>query len=75
MVEMESQGETWDDFVASEGSIDVEFDANYGIILAQPFTLWTTNRVYFPVGCEGLQWVASVSRHPDGQMTPHVGRS
>jgi len=31
---------------------------------ASGFTLWTKNRVYFPVCCEGYEYVGSAQRNP-----------
>ena len=53
--------------------LDVEFDDGFGGSEGKPFTLWTKNRVYFPVVYDGAEWVGSVSRHPDGKPTEHVG--
>ena len=54
-------------------SFDREFDDGYGAPEGGHFTLWTDKRVYFPVVYDGAEWVESVSRHPDGQPTEHVG--
>ena len=50
-----------------------EFDGGFGCSEGEPFTLWTTNRVYFPVVYDGAEWCASVSRNPDGKPTYHIG--
>ena len=39
----------------------------------QPFTLWTTNRVYFPICHNRWASVRSVARQPDGNITPYIG--
>ncbi len=68
-------GEGWGDVVSctlSEDELDVRFDDGYGCAEGKPFTLWTTNRVYFPTEYDGLEDVASVSRDPDGRPTDHV---
>jgi len=57
----------------SPEDLDEKFDPGYGGIEGLPFTLWTERRVYFPVVYDGLEWVASVSRNPDGKPTEHVG--
>jgi len=51
-----------------------EFDAGYGGSNGIPFTVWTAARVYFPVTYDGLEWVDSVARDPDGIPTGHIGR-
>ena len=74
--EMACYGETWQDVVActlSEAALDRKFDAGYGGPDGEPFTVWTAKRVYFPVTYDGAEWCASVSRHPDGQPTKHIG--
>jgi hypothetical protein len=75
-LEMEDVGEKWSDVVActlSEAELDVPFYIYYGALEGNPFTLWTTNRVYFPVQYDGAEWVASVSRIVDGVPTEHIG--
>lgn len=69
-------GETWDDVVGctlDDAGLDREFYGGYGLIEGAPFTLWTKRRVYFPASYDGLEWVSSVSRKPDGKPTHHVG--
>ena len=74
--ELENQNETWVDVVSCtllEKELDEEFDAGFGGVEGKPFTLWTHDRVYFPVCYDGAEWVASVSRLPDAVSTSHVG--
>jgi hypothetical protein len=74
--EFKAHGEDFDDVVQctlSETELDYEFDDSYGFENGMPFTLWTVNRVYFPVCYHGSEWVGSVSRHPDGRPTEHQG--
>lgn len=74
--EMNLQSETFDDVVEctlTEEELMVEFNGGYGGSEGKPFTLWTTNRVYFPVVYDGAEWVESVSRNPDGKPTRHLG--
>jgi hypothetical protein len=73
---MERRGESFQDIVDSTltlEQLDKEFDSSYGGTEGEPFTVWTTNRVYFPAQYDGSEWVASVARNPDGKTTPHVG--
>jgi hypothetical protein len=80
---MQRQGEWWDDVEAvalgpdpdtgHPGSLDCEFDSDFGAVEGCPFTVWTHARVYFPVEYDGSEGVASVSRHPDGHPTRHLG--
>jgi hypothetical protein len=76
--EMDKVGETFQDVVSctlTDKELLKEFDCcNYcGPGEGLAFTLWTSNRVYFPVACDGAEWVESVSRNPDGKPTDHVG--
>jgi len=76
--EMEWHDETLDDVVAAApelatGWLDDEFHNGYGSSEGCAFTVWTTHYVYFPGVYDGKEWVASVSRHPDGKPTKHVG--
>ena len=74
--EMEQQGETFEDVVEctlTDEELVVEFYDGFGGSEGKPFTLWTTNRVYFPVVYDGAEWVGSVSRNPDGKPTYHLG--
>lgn len=70
------QRETFADIVSNtmtEEDMDVKFSAGYGCAEGCPFTVWTSNRVYFPVNYDGSEWVDSVPRNPNGEETPHVG--
>ena len=49
--EMSNHNETFEDVVSStltEKELLKEFYDGYGCSEGEPFTLWTTNRVYFP---------------------------
>jgi len=74
---MSDYGETWMDVQSctlSEDDLDREFDDGFkGAPDGEPFTVWTHDRVYFPVMYDGSEWVASVSRYPDGVATRHIG--
>ena len=74
--EMKLHNETFDDVVEctlTKEELMVEFDSGFGGSEGAPFTLWTTNRTYFPVVYDGAEWVGSVSRNPDGKPTYHLG--
>lgn len=78
MIEFEMKGhqETFEDVVEctlSEEQLVKNFDCGYGGTEGEPFTVWTANRVYFPICYDGAEWVESVSRNPDGKPTPHFG--
>lgn len=73
---MEDNNETWSNVEAntlSEQQMDKEFHCGYGSPEGEPFTIWTKNRIYFPIQYDGLEWVSSVARHPDGKPTEHKG--
>ena len=86
--EMQDRGDSWDHVVSVAlpvapteryhpepipSSLDFEFDDGYGASEGCPFTIWTQHYVYFPAVYDGMEWVASVSRDPDGVPTGHVG--
>jgi hypothetical protein len=74
--EMKIVGETFQDVVSCtlpDKLLLKEFDRSFGRQEGLAFTLWTSNRVYFPVVYDGAEWVRSVSRNPDGKPTEHVG--
>lgn len=73
---MELHGESLADIESSTltpDEMEAEFDDGYGRPEGKPFTIWTKNRVYFPSNYDGAEDVATVSRHPDGVATEHVG--
>lgn len=74
--EMGFYNETFDDVVEctlTEEQLMKQFDCGYGGTEGESFTVWTTNRVYFPICYDGAEWVGSVSRNPDGKPTRHFG--
>lgn len=73
---LKENGENWQDVVShtlSDSDLHLPFDTGFGGSYGKSFTLWTRNRAYFPAVYDGLEWVESVSRHPDGAPTRHVG--
>lgn len=73
---LKEQQETWPDIESitlTDNQLDTEFDDGFGGAEGEPFTVWTKNRVYFPIVYDGAEWVESVSRHPDGKPTYHLG--
>ena len=73
---MGTQNETFEDIVEctlTDEELVMGFDCGYGGSERKPFTLWTANRVYFPVVYNEAEWVGSVSRNPDGKATYHFG--
>ena len=74
--EMDRKGESWADVVRStltNRELAVKFNKGFGLSEGAPFTLWTKNRVYFPVVYDGLEWVGSVPRDPCDEATEHMG--
>lgn len=74
--EMRGHNESWENVVSctlTDEGLNKKFDDDYGLSKGVPFTLWTKKRVYFPAVYDGSEWVASVSRDPDGKPTFHVG--
>ena len=55
--------------------LDIEFNDSYGSVDGVSFTLWTKDRVYFPVQYDGREWCKSVPRDPKDEITHHVGWS
>ena len=73
---MNESGETFADMVSTtltEYDMDKSFYDGFGGADGEPFTLWTTNRVYFPVCYDGSEWVGSVPRNPCNERTSHHG--
>ena len=73
---MDEYDDSWDNVVSctlTEEQLCKSFNEGYGEPEGKPFTLWTEKRVYFPAVYDGMEWVGSVSRVPDGNPTKHVG--
>lgn len=67
------RGETWENIISMTLS-EVELDADLSTGTDRlPFTAWSENFVYFPVGYDDKNWCGSVPRHPNGQPTPYQG--
>jgi len=73
--EMKSCGDTWDNFVGTTltTGMNKKFYAGHGKEEGEPFTLWTKDRVYFPVCYDGEESVGSVPRNPCDEVTFHIG--
>jgi hypothetical protein len=71
----ELTGDSFDGLIATltPEQLDVEFYSGYGGTEGFPFTAWSKDYVYFPACYDGSEWVACVSRNPDGKPTEHVG--
>lgn len=73
-------GDSWEGIPAQEllgSELQAELDRGFYSGFGRPegawFTVWTSARVYFPVVYDGAEECASVSRHPDGIATEHIG--
>jgi len=53
--------------------LDKKFDPGFGGYEGEPFTVWTKNFVYFPVGYDGAEWVGSAPRNPCKVAMEHQG--
>ncbi len=74
--EMILEDESWEDVehcTLQNGELDRDFDSSYGQPEGTPFTLWTRNRVYFPLNYDGEESVGSVPRNPCNEATEHLG--
>ena len=50
------------------------FDSWHGRVEGAPFVVWTERFVYFPVQCEGAEWVGAVPLVPTADFKPlHFG--
>lgn len=54
--------------------LDTEFHYDGGTN-GKPFTAWSKKFVYFPACYAGAEWIAYVSRNPNGKATSHIGGS
>ena len=75
--EMDARGESFNDIVfttLTEKDFDNKFYMGFGWVEGCPFTLWTVRCVYFPVTCDGSEWVSSVPRDPCEEKIEHIGR-
>ena len=57
----------------TDQQLDVEFDDSYGGHEGAPFTLWTKERVYFPIVYDGSEWAGSAPRNPCEESVEHQG--
>jgi len=74
--EMAEHGDSWENVVSctmDDAGLDGKFWDGYGIADQPSFTVWTVDRVYFPVCYDGAQWAGSVARNPDGKPTKAQG--
>lgn len=74
--EMELQNDSWNNLVDStmdQARMNKLFRHGCGDNDCPAFTLWTQNRVYFPIMYDNEEAVASVSRNPDNVPTLAIG--
>lgn len=70
------KGENWskvESCTFTPAELDELHDSVYGVDETEPFTLWTTDRVYFNVGYDGRAWISSVPRNPNSEVTKTQG--
>ena len=73
---LDENNETWQDVVGNtlrNDQLDAEFDGGYGMPEGEPFTVWTSENVYFPWVYDGREGVACVPRNPNDSPTSHIG--
>lgn len=58
---------------AAKKLLNYNFFSGYGTAEGPPFTLWTKDRIYFPVQYDGSEWISSVPRNPCDESTEHQG--
>lgn len=74
--ELEQQKEMFSDVIKntlSDEDLEIKFHDGYGGSEGKPFTMWTTNRVYFPIVYDGSEWVGSAPRNPCEEAVCHLG--
>jgi hypothetical protein len=54
--------------------LDREFYDGFGTTNGEPFIAWSQTHVYFPIQCEGAEWVESVPRNPCDITPEHKGQ-
>jgi len=57
----------------TDAELNEKFYDGYGGIEGKAFTLWTKNRVYFPVCYDGAEWAKSCPRNPCNEKMEHQG--
>ena len=70
------QRETLDDIsfsTLSKEMLKKEVETHLGAYEIQAFTVWSANRVYFPVTYDGAGWVESAPRNPCDEEIEPVG--
>ena len=75
--EIERNEDCWENVVGHAPHetewLDTEFSSGYGGSEGCAFTLWTADRVYFPVVYDGAEWSGSAPRNPCGHASKHQG--
>lgn len=74
-------GDSYDKLIhtLSQEELHRQFDPGYGSLTGygslngSPFLAWGENYVYFPVCCDGAEWVDSAPRNPRSEGQSHVG--
>lgn len=74
--EMKSHGDSMENMVGStltNEQLDDVFYEGHSYAECRYFTLWTKDRVYFPVHYDGDEYAGSVPRNPCDEETEHFG--
>ena len=73
MIAKAAQDDTIIECTLTEDEQLSEFHAGYGLHEGVPFTAWSEDYVYFPVGYDGCEWVGRAPRNPCDKVTKHQG--
>jgi hypothetical protein len=61
-------------YLPDKETFDVTFDDGYGLHEGPLVLAFTDTRVYFPAVYDGMEWMGSAPRNPEGaQLQEHVG--
>ena len=71
--EVELLGDTIIECSATEEEMAVDFDGGYGRTNGKHFTAWGEKYVYFPICCDGAEWVGHAPRNPCDIAMGHQG--
>jgi hypothetical protein len=67
------EGETIIHCTLTPKELDEQFDGGYGLTEGRPFTAWSENWVFFPIGYDGAEKVGKAPRNPCNIKMSHQG--
>jgi len=73
LIKAEAKGDVIIACTLSEEELLFDFDDGSGCNEGECFTAWSNKYVYFPVICEGREWVGRTPRNPCDEETSHQG--